>query len=90
MTRYLHVYRAPSGEWAGMVLEEVAGIAGCEHPLDVLIAAREQFPDIEDLPADATANMRADGEPLTGHDEIDFPDDDEPPPCVQEAMRWRG
>jgi hypothetical protein len=51
---YLHVYRAPSGQWAGKVLEEVAGIAGCESPLDVLLAAREQWPGIEDLPKDAT------------------------------------
>lgn len=52
---YLHVYRAPSGQWSGKVLEEVAGIGGCEHPVDVLHAAREQFPGIEDLPADAPA-----------------------------------
>ena len=54
MTRYLHVYRAPSGQWSGMILEPVAGIAGCECPLDVLVAAREQFPDVIDLPADST------------------------------------
>lgn len=53
MTRYLHVYRAPSGQWSGKVLEEVAGIAGCENPVDVLHQARDQFPGIEDLPTNA-------------------------------------
>lgn len=53
MTRYLHVYRAPSGQWSGKVLEEVAGIAGCSHPIDVLDEAVERFPDIADLPIDA-------------------------------------
>lgn len=52
-TPYLHVYLAPSGQWSGKVLEEVAGIAGCAHPVSVLDAALEQFPDIEDLPKDA-------------------------------------
>lgn len=71
MTRYLHVYRTPSGQWSGKVLEEVAGIAGCEHPVDVLLAAREQFPGIEDLPQDAPAPcFDDDGEPL------------EPPPFI--------
>lgn len=51
--RYLHVYRTESGQWAGLILEPVAGIAGCEYPLDVLLAAREQYPDVIDLPADA-------------------------------------
>jgi hypothetical protein len=55
MTCYLHVYRAPSGQWSGKVLEEVAGIGGCEKPVDVLQAASEQFPGIKDLPADAPA-----------------------------------
>ena len=57
MTRYLHVYRAPSGQWSGKVLEEVAGIAGCEHPEDVLLAAREQFPDVVDLPPNAETGL---------------------------------
>ncbi|PLJ29899.1 hypothetical protein [Klebsiella quasipneumoniae] len=53
MPRYLHVYRAPSGQWSGKVLEEVAGIAGCEHPVEVLESALEQYEGIEDLPKDA-------------------------------------
>ncbi len=53
MPRYLHVYRAESGQWSGKVLEEVAGIAGCEHPVEVLESALEQFEGIEDLPKDA-------------------------------------
>lgn len=63
---YLHVYRAPSGQWAGKVLEEIAGIAGCESPAEVLEAALEQFPDIEDLPDVTRRSVREDGEPLTG------------------------
>lgn len=50
---YLHVYRAPSGQWSGKVLEEIAGIAGCSHPVEVLDAALEQYEGIEDLPKDA-------------------------------------
>ncbi|MCL4825251.1 MAG: hypothetical protein KJZ57_13640 [Anaerolineales bacterium] len=53
MTTYLHVYRAPSGQWSGKVLEEVAGIAGCEHPVEVLESALEQYAGIKDLPKDA-------------------------------------
>ncbi|CEE28341.1 MULTISPECIES: hypothetical protein [Xanthomonas] len=50
MPHYLHVYRTPSGQWSEKVLEEVAGIAGCEHPVEVLESALEQFEGIEDLP----------------------------------------
>lgn len=50
---YLHVYRAPSGQWSGKVLEEVAGLAGHAYPVEVVIAARGQFPGIVDLPKDA-------------------------------------
>lgn len=46
---YLHVYRAPSGEWSGKVLDEVAGIGGCDTPESVWQAASEQFPDLMDL-----------------------------------------
>lgn len=53
MTTYLHVYQAPSGQWSGLLLEPVAGIAGCEHPVDVLLEARERFPACTDLPRDA-------------------------------------
>lgn len=53
MKTYLHVYRAPSGQWSGLLLEPVAGIAGCEHSVDVLIEARERFPECADLPRDA-------------------------------------
>lgn len=53
MTRYLHVYRAPSGQWSGKVLEEVAGIAGCESTFAVVDEAYERFPDVENLPIDA-------------------------------------
>ena len=49
---YLHVYRAPSGEWSGKVLEEVAGVAGCEGEADVWEAASEQF-EVEGLPPSA-------------------------------------
>jgi hypothetical protein len=73
---YLHVYRAPSGQWAGKVLEEIAGIAGCQNPVEVLEAALEQFPGIEDLPASVSIDgLREDGEPLTGVEEIDYPPD---------------
>lgn len=50
---YLHVYRAASGQWSGKILEEVAGIAGCLHPSEVLEEAHDRYPDIEDLPRDA-------------------------------------
>lgn len=50
---YLHTYRAPSGEWSGKVLEEVAGVAGCEDEADVWEAASEQF-DVQGLPPSAT------------------------------------
>lgn len=52
-TRYLHVYLNPAGQWSGKVLEEVAGIAGCAHPAEVMEAALERFPNIEDLPQSA-------------------------------------
>lgn len=52
MTRYLHIYRGPSGQWSGKVLKEVAGIAGCESTFAVVDEAYERFPDIEDLPID--------------------------------------
>ena len=71
---YLHVYLAPSGQWSGKVLEEVAGIAGCECPRDVLLAAREQFPDTEDL-STSPAGLREDGEPLTDIEAIGYPPD---------------
>lgn len=39
----LHIYRAPSGQWSGKILddngEEQAGIAGCESPEEVEEAA---------------------------------------------------
>jgi hypothetical protein len=53
MKTYLHVYQAESGQWSGLLLEPVAGIAGCEHPVDVVIEARERFPACTDLPRDA-------------------------------------
>lgn len=52
-TRYLHVYLAPSRQWSGKVLEEVAGIAGCSSSFAVEDEAYERFPDIEHLPIDA-------------------------------------
>jgi hypothetical protein len=39
----LRIYKAPSGQWAGVVLddddEEVGGVAGCSSPEDVEDAA---------------------------------------------------
>lgn len=49
---YLHIYRTESGQWAGKILEEVAGLAGFDNPLDMAEAALEEFPDIQDLPKD--------------------------------------
>lgn len=57
---YLHVYRAASGQWSGKILEEVAGIAGCEYPAEVLEEALERWPDIEDLPTSTDAGQAAD------------------------------
>lgn len=41
----LRIYKAPSGQWAGQLLEddgvEVAGVAGCETAEDVECAAQE-------------------------------------------------
>lgn len=56
--QYLHVYLAPSGQWAGKVLEEVAGIGGCTYPVDVLSAAAEQFPGIKDLPSGSSDGIQ--------------------------------
>lgn len=53
-THTLHVYRAESGQWSGVVYSEVARIAGCSYPVEVLETAREQFPGIVDLPRDST------------------------------------
>ena len=42
MTTVLRIYKAPSGQWAGQLLEdgiELAGVAGCEDEDDVLDAA---------------------------------------------------
>lgn len=52
MQRWLCVYRAPSGQWAGRVIEgdEVAGVGGCESAEEALAELREQFPDAEILP----------------------------------------
>ena len=61
---YLHVYRAPSGQWSGIVYqdgEEIARIAGCETSDDVLNAAMGQWPDVE--PADLDC-LNDEGEPL--------------------------
>lgn len=53
MSHYLHVYRAPSGQWSGKVLEEVAGIAGCKCLADVVGEARSRYKDVAALPSDA-------------------------------------
>lgn len=48
----LKIYLAPSGQWAGIVLEngdEIARIAGCESPEDVEAAAVDQWPEIESI-----------------------------------------
>ena len=40
----LRIYRAPSGQWAGQLLEdgiEVAGVAGCATAEDVECAAQD-------------------------------------------------
>lgn len=65
---YLHVYRAPSGEWSGKVLDEVAGIGGCGNPRDVWEAASEQFPDIIGLPGLAYFKAPNGGPMATGDD----------------------
>lgn len=43
MTTVLRIYKAPSGQWAGQVLDEdgveLAGVAGCDDEDDVLDAA---------------------------------------------------
>lgn len=53
MQRWLYVYRAPSGQWAGRVLEgeDVAGVGGCESAEEAVSALLEQFPDAEILPS---------------------------------------
>jgi len=65
---YLHVYRVPSGEWSGKVLDEVAGIGGCDNPKDVWEAASEQFPDIIGLPGLAYFKAPNDETVVTGDD----------------------
>lgn len=38
----LRIYKAPSGQWSGQLLEdsvELAGVAGCDTPEDVECAA---------------------------------------------------
>jgi hypothetical protein len=50
MSRYVHAYQAPSGQWSGKVLVEIAGVAGCESAIDVMLALQELYPDIEPLP----------------------------------------
>jgi len=43
----LLIYRAPSGQWSGRLLEntvEIAGIAGCSSPAEVEAEARKQWP----------------------------------------------
>lgn len=57
----LHLYRAPSGQWAGVIYDEVARIGGCASPEDVRQAALEQFPGIEALPSDAPHGVDDDG-----------------------------
>lgn len=45
----LQIYRAPSGEWAGVVCEDAeerARIAGCASPREVADTAREQWSSI--------------------------------------------
>ena len=42
MSNTLRIYKAPSGQWAGQLLEdgiELAGVAGCKDEDDVLDAA---------------------------------------------------
>lgn len=51
MKHYIHAYVAPSGQWAGRVIEgeEVAGVAGCETANEAVAALIEQFPDAKIL-----------------------------------------
>ena len=80
----LRIYRAPSGQWSGIVFEDgedIARIAGCESPGEVEDTAHEQFPGIEveprtteewlDRGVDGLNRLRDDGEPLTGDPDID-------------------
>lgn len=52
------IYRAPSGQWSGVILEAAAGIAGCESPAGS--EALKRWPDIENLPTDAAGAALAD------------------------------
>lgn len=46
----VYIYRAPSGQWAGILLEEVARVGGCASADEALEALRELAPDAEPLP----------------------------------------
>lgn len=53
----LKIYRAPSGQWSGRMIEngeEIGGIAGCESPEEVEQAAYDQdfYPDDIETEAD--------------------------------------
>jgi hypothetical protein len=51
MTR-LKVYRAPSGQWAGVILEDgedVARIAGCESQDEVVQSAYDCMFDLDEI-----------------------------------------
>lgn len=49
---YVYVYRAPSGQWSGKLLEEVGGVAGCDSREEALAALRDQYPSeaLDELP----------------------------------------
>lgn len=55
----IYVYRAASGQWAGILLDEVARVGGCASADEALEALREFAPDAELLPGIDDAMSRA-------------------------------
>ena len=69
----LRVYKAPSGQWSGIVFEDgedIARIAGCASPGEVEDTAYEQFPgiEVEDTPESAAFWKSFEGQPNTDED----------------------
>jgi hypothetical protein len=52
MTTVLHIYKAPSGQWAGKFIqdgEELGRVAGCESAQDVEEAAHDNGIEFDEV-----------------------------------------
>lgn len=53
MTTYLHTYQRPDGLWSGLLLRPVSSVGPFSYPVDVVAAATQQAPGVQDLPGGA-------------------------------------